>query len=357
MTNSRIVACFVATLMCQMFLTNAFAASDAPAPAAATNRPPMIQSMGVDPSLEARVLALDCRKLSATDIADTLARAPAPRIFLLHGGIYPVHLVMESFARFLVQMGYPEASIRNTETGEWSYTPYDTTDHLVGLIGAAYEREGMRPMIVGHSQGGLFAVKILKHLAGQLGERDRIYDPNRGQYLDSKMIVDPLTGRERPVIGLSVSYATAVGAGGFALALPAWWESLDTLRKIPDSVDEFTGFFVGNDVIALSFAGNPLDSRYVATGKAAVRNVELSSTTSHITLPDTEDLAPDPQARAWIEAYMPDTGADPSGLSPDAQKHAIWAADVWYSIKKHWCLESQALLRARRAVVAGKPAA
>jgi hypothetical protein len=27
----------------------------------------------------------------------------------------------------------------------------------------------------------------------------------------------------------------------------------------------------------------------------------------------------------------------------------LWAADVWYSIKKHWCIEAQKLVRAQRA--------
>jgi hypothetical protein len=27
----------------------------------------------------------------------------------------------------------------------------------------------------------------------------------------------------------------------------------------------------------------------------------------------------------------------------------LWAADVWHSIKKHWCLEAQRLIRAQRA--------
>jgi hypothetical protein len=28
-------------------------------------------------------------------------------------------------------------------------------------------------------------------------------------------------------------------------------------------------------------------------------------------------------------------------------KYILWAADVWYSIKKHWVLELQRLLRAQ----------
>jgi len=28
----------------------------------------------------------------------------------------------------------------------------------------------------------------------------------------------------------------------------------------------------------------------------------------------------------------------------------LWAADVWHSVKKHWTLEAQRLIRAKRAV-------
>jgi len=29
--------------------------------------------------------------------------------------------------------------------------------------------------------------------------------------------------------------------------------------------------------------------------------------------------------------------------------NVLWAADVWFSIKKHWCIEAQRLIRARHA--------
>jgi hypothetical protein len=29
----------------------------------------------------------------------------------------------------------------------------------------------------------------------------------------------------------------------------------------------------------------------------------------------------------------------------------MFAADVWHSIKKHWCLEAQQLIRAKRAAL------
>ena len=63
-------------------------------------------------------------------------------------------------------------------------------------------------------------------------------------------MVDPLTGSERPVIGLTMSYVSIVGAGGVALLLPSRWNMIDTLRTLPDTVDDFTGFAIGLDLIA-----------------------------------------------------------------------------------------------------------
>jgi hypothetical protein len=53
--------------------------------------------------------------------------------------------------------------------------------------------------------------------------------------------------------------------------------------------------------------------------------------------------------RDWINAYVP--GADngnPPGADEGRGTNAFWAADVWFSIKKHWCLEAQRLIRARQ---------
>jgi hypothetical protein len=308
----------------------------------------VLSSLATDRAVEDRILALDPAHISDNDVRETLARGPAPRIILLHGGVYPVHLLMISFGKFLTRMGYPEAKLRDLLTGEWSYSPYETTERLTGLVAWHYEHDGMRPLLVGHSQGGLVAVKILKQLDGQTGESVPVWNPFLGAD-ERTTITDPLTGRERPVVGLSVAYASAVGAGGLALLLPNQWDNLSTLRKIPDTVDEFTGFFIGVDLIALSFPGNPLDTRYESAGKAVVRNVTLPASYNHVTVPVTQDLPRDPQVRDWINAYVPGANVDVSSLPPEAQEHVMWAADVWYSIKKHWCLEAQRLIRARRA--------
>jgi hypothetical protein len=304
-----------------------------------------------DAALQSRLLALDPAHISDRDVRETLAKGPTPRIMLLHGGVYPVHLLMESFGNFLTGMGYPEAQIRDPGNGDWSYSPYVQTTQLAGLAAWQYEHDGLHPMLVGHSQGGLAAVRILKDLAGWGGDV-RVYNPLKATVEDRTTITDPLTGRERPVVGVSVAYASAIGAGGLALVLPGWWESLDTLRKIPDTVDEFTGYRIEVDLIALSLPGNPLDRPYENGGKAHVRNVMLPATYNHVVAPLTAWLADDPSIRDWINAYVPDQPADTSMLPVSAAGHVLWAADVWYSIKKHWCLEAQQWVRAQRARVA-----
>lgn len=302
-----------------------------------------------DRALQDRLLALDPEHISDRDVRETLAKGPTPRIILIHGGVYPVYLLMQSFGHFLRAMGYPEARVRDPRDNAWSYSPYMSTGQLAGLVAWQYERDGLRPMIIGHSQGGLYAVKILKDLAGEDGDSLQVWNPLTWSFEDRTSIKDPLTGKERPVVGVSVSYASAVGAGGWALALPNQWGNLETLRRIPDTVDEFTGFFVTLDMIALSFPGNPLDKRYEADGKAVVRNVDLPATYSHVAVPDTAGLAADARTRDWINAYVPGSHESTEGLPPAAQLHVLWAADVWYSIKKHWCIEAQRWVRAQRA--------
>jgi hypothetical protein len=82
---------------------------------------------------------------------------------------------------------------------------------------------------------------------------------------------------------------------------------------------------------------------------SAVRNVALPSATSHIGAFRMDGLAQDASTRAWINAYRPGQAGDRDSL-PEAS-NILQAADMWYSIKKHWCTEAQRLVRERRANV------
>jgi hypothetical protein len=122
------------------------------------------------------------------------------------------------------------------------------------------------------------------------------------------------------------------------------------LRRIPDTAEEFTGFSLEWDPIAGNFGS---DEPYRAIGSARVRNVILPPKASHLTLPLAKELALDPLARDWINRYVPDSGAppSPSGALADLP-NLLHAADIWYSVKKHWCLEAQRLVRGARKIAA-----
>lgn len=305
----------------------------------------------VDWALQNRIFALDPERVSDGEVRTILAAGPTPRIVSLHGGIYPVHLVMESFARFLVGMGYPESKLRHPGDGRLSHSPYENSAQIAGLIAWYYERDGVRPLIIGHSQGGIQAVKVLHELAGDGGDAIRVWNPLTDRAENRTTILDPLTGRERPVVGLKVGYASAVGAGGAALLLPNQWSMVGRLRAIPDTVEDFTGYSLAVDLIAWDLPGG--GGTYRASGAAKVRNIELPASYSHVTVAATADLVEDPAMREWLNAYVPGQN---NGFPANAVSvtNALWAADVWYSIKKHWVLEAQRFLRAKNAAAAAE---
>jgi hypothetical protein len=311
----------------------------------------VLRSLSIDRAVEDRILALDPKRISDDDVRNTLAKGPTPRIFEVHGGVYPVQLLMESFSEFLTGMGYPEDRIRDPGDGAFSRSPYDDSGRQAGEIAWYYEHEGLRPMLVGHSQGGIQIVKILHELAGTFGPDRRVSNPLTGQFEERTTIVDPLSGRERPVVGVSAAYASVVGTGGWALVLPMHWKVFNVVRAIPDTVDDFTGYRIGLDFFAWDAPGLEGVKTFHAAGKANVRNVTLPAEYSHVFVPATAQLALSPEMRAWINAFDPDNEKDRAPLPDGAASNVMWAADVWHSIKEHWCLEAQRLIRARRAAL------
>lgn len=321
-------------------------------PPSAPERGSSIQSVppAIDSAVEDRILALDPAHITEHDVRATLERGPSPQIILVHGGVYGTQLLMMSFGKFLIGMGYPEAKIRDPSDGEYSQSPFGSSERLAGEIAWYYEHDGVRPMMVGHSQGGIQTVKVLYELNGAFTDELAVWNPITDTAEGRDSIVDPLTGTERPVVGVSLSYASVVGAGGIALAAPLHWDMAQRLHTIPNTVEEFTGFSIAYDFIALTFPGSENSNLYHHNGTAQVRNVTLPGNYSHVFVPVTQSLAADPKMRDWLNAFVP--GADngqPPVASGGRDEHAFWAADVWFSIKKHWCIEAQRLIRARRA--------
>src|SRR5512145_2784586 len=67
----------------------------------------------IDRAVEDRILALDPEAVTGRDVRATLQHGPVPKNTLLHGGPYGVHLLMESFAEFLSELGYPNERTRD----------------------------------------------------------------------------------------------------------------------------------------------------------------------------------------------------------------------------------------------------
>lgn len=312
---------------------------------------PALREVSITPDIEEKILALDPEHITEQDIKEVLSHAPAPRIIKIHGGVYPVIFMtrlMRSFSDFLISMGYPYESVRNPADGKYSYSCYFGSEKLAGLIAWYYEREGMRPMIVGHSQGGIQAVKVLHELAGTFSNELHVWNPVTEEEEERTAIIDPLTGRFQPVVGMKLPYVTAVGAGGLTRLIINQWNMTGKLRNIPDSVEEFTGFYKEMDLLGGDYLGFGTMNQYAANGMARVRNVKLPLLYSHVTVPATRHLGESPEIRDWINNYIPSEEPELTVKFESPTQNILWAADVWHSLKKHWVLELQRLVRARQ---------
>jgi len=314
-----------------------------------TTAAPLVAPPVIDAASEDRILALDPEQISASEVRDVLAHAPAPRIINLQGSL--VWVTMQPFSEYLVAMGYPEQRLRNPANGKLSYSSFADSAKLAGTLAWYYENEGMVPLLIGHSQGGMLVIRVLHELTGAFHESIDVWNPLTDQSEHRTSITDPSDGRERAVVGLKVPFAAALATGKLPRLLLGQWTMLTKLRSIPDSVEEFTGFTILWDPIAGTFPGG---EAYHATGTAAVRNVELPAATSHIGLPNAKELALNAKTRAWIEGYRP--GATfPLDLDDVDASNLLPAADIWFSVKKHWCIEAQRLVREHRMVAARNP--
>lgn len=313
-----------------------------------TGPPAQPPRLSLPRATEDRILALDPERVTARDVSEVLSNAPAPHVVNIHGGIYPVYLAMKSFSLFLIGMGYPEASVRKPN-GSYSFSCYDRHEKIAGAIAWYYENEPLRPVIVGHSQGGIQALKVLYALAGHGAKQIAVWNPVTKKTEKRFSITDPLTGQPVPVVGLRLPYATAVGAGGFTRFLPNQWSMMTKLRKVPDSVEDFTGYYMGLDLFGGDLIGFGSANEYAANGTAHVRNVRLPTGYNHVTVPSTKHLLKSQQIKDWINDYTP-TNAPTLNVKFDADSsHILWAADVWHDLKKHWVLELQRAIRAQRA--------
>lgn len=333
------------------FLTLLLQGCASPASAKSIPQPASRLDLPLPRELEDRILALNPEHVTQQDIREVLSQAPAPRIVNIHGGIFPVYLVMKSFSRFLVGMGYPEVSIRNPGNGHYSFSCYTSSRKIADAIARYYEQEGLRPMLVGHSQGGMQAVKVLHKLANSSTQTNETWNPTKEMHEPRHTVSDLPTGKNPSPAGVQVCWAAAVGAGGLTRLLPNQWSMMTRLRKIPDSVEDFTGYYMGLDLLGSDLLGVRAANEYKPNGQARVRNVRLAAGWKHVTLPSTRHLLKSQQIKDWIDDYSPSSNEPVLTPKFDSDSsHILWAADVWYTVKKHWVLELQRAIHARRAL-------
>jgi hypothetical protein len=143
-----------------LMLLLAVTLAGAPAPRAAADRPAASEALRrlppLDDAVEHRILALDPEHISPAEVRDVLRHAPAPRIIGLQGS-FPL-ITMQPFAEYLIAMGYPEARLKDPRDGSMSRNSFSDSERLAGELAWYYENEGMMPMLIGHSQGGMLAI-------------------------------------------------------------------------------------------------------------------------------------------------------------------------------------------------------
>ena len=102
----------------------------------------------------------------------------------------------------------------------------------------------------------MLAIKVLYELTGSFHAGDPGVESADRQPEQRTTIVDPLTGLERPVVGLKVPYVAALATGKLPRLLLGQWTMMGKLRAIPDTVEEFTGFSIEWDMIAGTLPGS-----------------------------------------------------------------------------------------------------
>jgi len=198
-------------------------------------------------------------------------------------------------------------------------------------------------MIVGHSQGGIQAVKVLYELAGVFHEQLPVWNPLTGKEEDRYTIIDPMTGLERSVVGLRVSYTTAV-------------EQVDSRVSFPISgygrkASQHSRYDGGVHRFCHRYGPARRRSPRIWTcefiqpnGIAKVRTVRLPLGYNHVTVPVTSHLAAVRRFAIGSTGMFRQRSPRWMSNSIKQRQHPL-AAEVWHSIKKHWVLELQQLIR------------
>lgn len=299
-----------------------------------------VNRLSLNADVSARLQKINPFSVSENDIRQTLSSYPAPRIFGIGGGVYTAHILMEDLAEFLIGMGYPAESVHHPDDGRFAVSSYSDPEKIAGETLFYYQHEGVRPVYIGHSLGGVQAIKTAHFFSGNFGNKKvKVFDPIAGRYLSQKDFVSPLTGEHVSFGSLKpIAHLIAVGSGGISRAFPSQWSMGERVKQVPDSVLRMTGIHLEGDWLGNDFLTGKEQNEYQSLGSARVENFYLPPGHNHVTLIRTKHLLEHPEVREWIDSYNPHTFTGiPEGL-PGNTDNILLAAELWHILKEEWYL-------------------
>ena len=261
---------------------------------------------------------------------------------------------MQPFAEYPRRHGLSRRSACATRpTASFSHSSFADSEQLAGELAWYYENDGMMPMLIGHSQGGMLAIRVLYELAGAFHESIDVWNPSTGESEQRTTIRDPLTGQ----------HAAGRRASRFRMrrrSPPASCRACcsdngrcsASCARSRTSVDEFTGFIdpVGSDRRHASREASPT----ARPDRREVRNVRFAGMARAISDCRNAQGARDQSGDARLDRRVSTGRCDRRSPAVDGidTRNLVHAADIWFSIKKHWCVEAQRMIRQRRVAAA-----
>ncbi len=160
----------------------------------------------------------------------------------------------------------------------------------------------MMPMLIGHSQGGMMAMRILYELDGTFHESHPGVGSRGGHCPSARTTIrDPLDRRHAAGRRTHRRLCRGLATGKLPRILLGQWDMMAKLRRIPDTVDDFTGFSIPWDADCRHIRAIP--SPMWPSVRRGVRNVTLPAGTSHVGMPETAQLAAN-ESRARGSTHM-----------------------------------------------------
>ena len=310
-----------------------------------------------DPDLARRILALDPERITPEDIARTLSKGPTPWLM----GIAPLPPWAVEFLnliQFFVKSGYPPGRIGDPRINDYRINWREKPEVIGGMAAWFYENDGMAPILIGWSGGGILVVHVLHTLNGSLDtEKVRMVNARTGKIEERTWFRDFHTGESRPMRELRIPFAAALAAGGLGRYVQSKvWPIVQGLHRIPDTVQEFLGFkapldIFGTDMLNGSDAGFIEANRFQPMGTARVRSIMTDDSYEHFWVVHCNELLDDPQGTVWIQNYRPDPGygqrdyRSTRAFSFVEGKRNLFCGELWHGVKKHWALSAQRVAR------------